>query len=501
MCNPFQSPAQKNVHHTCPFLRMTGVSINNKRASPRAARLYYGALPAMNATNCQPDLEGYVLDALSPEERAVVEAHVRSCAACRVQLARLDALAGMLRGGSEGGGGAVPPVLRRRLHQEIWLTRMRERVWLRQSVWLRVAALLVGVLGLGYIGLSARQARRGAAGAGATWTQTGICAYPGANGSYPVVSGRMVVAVENKDGRPVLVGMDRNTGLRVWESAFAVMGVPSSDGKRVYVWRVSKNNQFCLAALDMVNGREVWTAAGAALTARQPWPTVAALDGVAWCGDSQVALLDGATGIVRWTHPISDEGALSVPAVNSNCLYVASSRTVQALDLADGRVLWHGDESPSLLPSVPPLVQCDGRLVVVVRNIHAGDGMASCRDAATGAPCWSRQTEMPWHVAVADGRVFLRGTQIRALDGRTGNAIWSVAMGGCSPIEVYGGCVYSVEGVDRKGIFALSADTGKQVWRQRMLSSCSGLSVAGRMGYLSTQDGLLRAVVIRRRGS
>ena len=159
------------------------------------------------------------------------------------------------------------------------------------------------------------------------------------------------------------------------------------------------------------------------------------------------------------------------------------------------------DEAPSLLPSVPPLVQCGGGLVVVMRNTSFGRGTAFCRQAATGEPRWTRDVEMPWHVAVAGGRVFLRGRQIQALDGVTGKTAWAVPMGGCSPIEVSDGCVYIVEGVSRQGIYALSADTGKLVWTQRMLSSCSGLSVAGRTGYLSTQDGILRAVAIRPRGS
>ena len=377
---------------------------------------------------------------------------------------------------------------------------MRERMWSQYPVWLRAAALLAAVLGLGYTGFSAWCSRRGSVDDGAPWTQTGICAYSGANGSYPVVSGRFVVAVEKKDGRQVLAGMDRNTGRRLWESPFAVAGVPSADGMRVYVWRVGDNNRLCLAALDMRSGREVWTAAGE-LTSRQPWPTVAVCDGVAWSGDSRVVLLDGATGVARWIQPVSDEGALSVPAANLNRLYVASSRAVRAFDPANGRVLWRCDEQPAPLSFVPPLVRCDGRLAVVVHNLHAGDGMVHCHDAATGALRWNCETEMPWHVAVAEGRVFLRGSQIQALDGRTGNVAWSVPMGGCSPIEVSDGCVYTVEGLDRKGIFALCADTGKQVWAQKMLSSCSGFSVAGRMGYLSTQDGLLRAVVIRPHGS
>jgi outer membrane protein assembly factor BamB len=455
------------------------------------------ALPAMNETIRHPDLELYALDALPPEERTAVEAHVQSCASCRAGVAQLRALTVALRGVAADDGG-VPVRLRQRLHREIWAARLRERIWSCQPVWLRAAALLVALLGLGFAGVSAWAAWRGA---GMTWTQAGICAQPGGNGCYPVVSGQIVVALEKKEGRQVLLAMDRNTGLHLWESSFAVSGGPSIDGERVYVWRDLEGNQFCLAALDIASGREVWTAGEPVAFCRHPWPMVAAYGGVAWSDDRQVVLLDGASGIVRWTHAIPDEGALSAPASNLGCLFVASALAVRALDAEDGHILWRSAEDPVPLSVLPALVQCDDRRLVVVRGARAGKGLVTCRDAATGAPRWRRETEMPWHVVMDDGRVFLRGAQIQALDGRTGSTVWSVPMGGCSPIELCDGCVYTVEGLERKGIYALRADTGKLVWTRRMLSSCSGFSVSGRMGYLSAQDGTLRAVVIRRRGS
>ena len=181
---------------------------------------------------------------------------------------------------------------------------------------------------------------------------------------------------------------------------------------------------------------------------------------------------------------------------------MASASTLYALDVWDGHVHWCSAGRKAALPQIPPLVRCEGDLVVLARDAFDGKGVVTCHDAATGATRWNRTIETPRHMALADGRVFIRGAHIQALEVRTGHELWSVLMGGCSPIEVSGGCVYTVEGIDRKGIYALRADTGKPVWEERMLSSCSGFSVVGHMGYLSTQDGMLRAVVIRQqRGS
>ena len=449
----------------------------------------------MKLTACSQDLEFYVLDALSPEERATVEAHLRTCAFCREEAALLrESL-------QEPSDTPAPAALRRRLHREIRAAWMREAFWTCRPVWLRAAAALVAALGLGYAMCVARSAWSGKLGNGRAWTQTGICSSPGAHGSYPVVNGRVVVAIEKKEGRQILAGLNRETGAWLWESPFGVAGTPVADGSRVYVWRAGCDNRLVPAALDMASGREIWSA-DPATASGSPWPLIAVRDGVAWSGDGSVTVLDGTTGAVRWELAIANEGALSAPSAGSGRLYVASVRALRAFDATDGRLLWRCEEpQPAALRFVPPLAQCDGRLVVVARTLHPGDGIVCCHDAATGARVWSRETEMPWHMAMAEGRVFLRGAQIQALEGRSGRTVWSVDMGGCSPVEVLDGLVYIVEGLDRKGIFALRADSGRQVWAQRMLSSCSGFSVAGRMGYLSTQDGTLRAVAIRPHGS
>jgi outer membrane protein assembly factor BamB len=117
--------------------------------------------------------------------------------------------------------------------------------------------------------------------------------------------------------------------------------------------------------------------------------------------------------------------------------------------------------------------------------------------ADTGVLLWQKEeTERPRHLLAAEGRVYLRGSQIQAFDGRTGALAWSVPMGGCSPVTVANDRVYVVEGQDRKGIFAFRTDTGQQVWARQTMSSCSGFVVSGKIGYLSTQEGILRAIAI-----
>jgi len=92
--------------------------------------------------------------------------------------------------------------------------------------------------------------------------------------------------------------------------------------------------------------------------------------------------------------------------------------------------------------------------------------------------------------------VYLRGHWVQALDAQTGDDVWSVAVGGCSPVTIAGDYVYVVGGMDHNGVFVYRADTGRQISAYPLLSSCHAFVVAGQMGYLSTQEGVLHAIPV-----
>ena len=51
----------------------------------------------MTCLHVREELGGYVLDALEPEERAVVSAHLGTCRECAAEYARLAGLPALLR--------------------------------------------------------------------------------------------------------------------------------------------------------------------------------------------------------------------------------------------------------------------------------------------------------------------------------------------------------------------------------------------------------------------
>jgi anti-sigma-K factor RskA len=101
-------------------------------------------------------LPGYVLDALDPEESALVQSHLSRCAACRREVAAFLRVTDQLAlGAAEASRGPAPrPELEGRILREASLTRARQpvRTARRWTVGLAAAAaVLILLLGAGNI--------------------------------------------------------------------------------------------------------------------------------------------------------------------------------------------------------------------------------------------------------------------------------------------------------------------------------------------------------------
>ena len=330
-----------------------------------------------------------------------------------------------------------------------------------------------------------------------SWTQAGIASVAGNDTAYPLVTDKEVFAlVDEPDGKRLLT-MDRRTGSRLWQTSFSVSGFPCSDSRCVYVWNSADSAGLQLTALERRTGKQIWVSDDKSLP-RQVKPALVVASGqrLCWSSADNVIVLDAGTGKRLWTRTLSQDGSLSVPGADSNRLYVASGETLYALNLASGSVCWqrNHDRRGALRPR--PLVQYDGGVVVVGFGTTLGRGLLQCYRAKTGESLWQQETDSPRHLLAARGKVYVRAGRIQAFDGQTGALAWSVPMGGCSPITMVADRVYVMEGLARKGIFALQADTGQRVWNRQLMSSCSGFMISGKMGYLVTQNGELRAIVI-----
>jgi outer membrane protein assembly factor BamB len=455
----------------------------------------------MNCTQARENVELYALDALSQEDRAAMEQHLKSCAACRAEADQVQSGIAELRPSMRADAIDDPRLyrLRRRIHHEIWARRASARLWFFG----RAAAAILVVSGLWVAWYAVRHGEGVNACACAPWAQSGMSSNSTDGTACPLVVEKRVFALTEDIDGPHLRAMDRRTGAFLWKTAFPVVGAPSVDSERVYVWIPQGAGGLQLVALDSASGTPVWRSDDEASPRRRGAPQLVVAKGrVGWSQTESVAVLDAHTGRRLWARSVPQEGLLSAAIMDAARLYVASGQALYALDVTDGRVLWRSVHDRPGIALARPIVQSDGNNdIAVALQTSDGRGLLQCHRAGTGASLWTQATEAPLHLLASRDRVYVRGRQIRAYDVRTGGLVWSVLMGGCSPLVLADDRLYVSEGRERKGIFALRAENGQTVWYRQMLNSCSGFVVAGKMGYLCTLDGSLCAVVIGRQGS
>ncbi len=428
------------------------------------------------------------LRALDGEQQRALEAHLAACAACRNRAAQLAARLARLQEEMRAPDFGTPALraLRVRVRRRLWVERLARRALPALA---RAAAALIIAAGL----IFAWQTLRGHAG---TWMRTGVAAVAGNDSAYPVITEKEVlVLVDDPDGQR-LSTLDRRTGARLWQTAFPVAGLPCADAKRIYVWKVEKDSGLRLVALQRRTGKPAWTADAALPPQAPPAQITVAGPKLCWSDSGGITVLNAGSGRQVWTRALAPGGPLSAPATDGRRLFVASGDALYAFDLASGRPGWQTSLERVMSFAPRPRVQCAGGVVAVARSVLPRRGCLETFRAESGDALWRRDTTAPQHLLAAGAKFFVRGAGIQAFDALTGDLAWTAPVGGCSPIAADGGRIYVMEGIERRGAYALNADTGRPVWDKQPMSSCSGLVVLGQTGYLVTQDGELHAMAI-----
>lgn len=195
-------------------------------------------------------------------------------------------------------------------------------------------------------------------------------------------------------------------------------------------------------------------------------------------GFAELKALDPATGKVLWTQRFHAPIA-GTPTVEGQVVYVVTrDATGWAIDAGSGKVRWQLDGTPStagvtggagpalsarfaILPF--PSGQVLGALKPggtqlwsqTVAGERIGQGYGSIR-GITGDP------------VVAGDRIYVGNATgaVMALNGNTGEVIWSAPHGVTSPVAVAGGSVYLVS--DLSKLTRLDAETGAVIWEQQL---------------------------------
>jgi outer membrane protein assembly factor BamB len=213
---------------------------------------------------------------------------------------------------------------------------------------------------------------------------------------------------------------------------------------------------------------------------------------------------------LAWQQPFEaeDRGEFSAsPAVTPERIFIAGMHgsglrnwgVVYAIDPASGGKLWQFDDDGDLKPVFCSPCVAEGK-VFIGEGLHTDKTCRLfCLDAATGKKLWEFATESHTESTpcVGDGKVFFGAGDdgLYALDIHTGEKLWQYPVGHIdSNPTFHSGRVYAGSGLsrknDRKMIFCLDANTGKEVWTHATEYSAYGSPLVTRKHlYCGTGNG------------
>lgn len=171
-------------------------------------------------------------------------------------------------------------------------------------------------------------------------------------------------------------------------------------------------------------------------------------------------------------NPLYSAG-MPLPVATRSAIYASAGRSVYALRVSDGSVLWRLPNAPEGTAYSAPVVAAN---TVFMAD---ADGTVYAIDPETGAIRWRSagrsnvREDLRSHVVVRGQTVYVasQGSLVRALNIKTGVQLWryqthnedEIVGGPIGPLAVEGGRVYL--GSLSFGLYVLDAATGRELWR------------------------------------
>jgi outer membrane protein assembly factor BamB len=315
--------------------------------------------------------------------------------------------------------------------------------------------------------------------AGSTWSVD-----VGGSPSYALIVGGRVFVTVNVNNNAQLRALDGTTGATLW-GPIALTGYVNAayDGGRLFVVSGSPQGQI-IQALDPATGNSLWSA-----TVNGSWfpePPVAA-DGIVYAINAGlVTAFNETNGATLWSQGIG--GTDGIVAVTADGVYGASPCTAVTLQPAVGTVLWTNNSGCSGGGGATPVV-ANG--LDYAPNASAGSS-GTVFDAETGTLKGTYNASVIPAFTSSTG-FFLSGGTLQGLALSNNQILWSFAGDGQLSSAAIVVNNYVFIGSGGGNLYALDGTTGQQVWTQSLGAAIPPSTEYGPVMYtgLAAGDGLL----------
>lgn len=440
-------------------------------------------------------IDAWLTGDVDAERAEALTAHWAECPDCRRQIQAVRETVGALDAEARGEARGLERV-RFAVRREIQKER-RMRVWFRRGGVAAAAAAAALALFTVSSGLIVRFTTADAPVFSVEWSRGG--AYLCDRQDRPIIIDNLVFAMRRADGMYRMDAMHAETGGTVWQTDISPVHAVASCGDSIYT-AAREGGRLCLNRINPRTGyqsREL-TIESEAAPSRQIRLT--ALDDRLMIQEGRrLMAYDISRGALTWQTSWSvHEGMVSRPVAGPDgSIALATSARWMMLDAETGAVRETRPHPQGLSRYRTPEVIGDGERCWIAAHRADGKGYLARIDLRGGDVIWSRQAVSPYNVQQTGDMLLVRGEGLHALDAITGEERWTLPLHGCDRVAFHEGRILAFDGQEGHRILSIDPRTGKRTSSADFAaSSCGGISVFGRRGYLIGNDGMLYALAL-----
>ncbi len=454
--------------------------------SPPGALARTGSERAMNCSGARERLELFVLGGLPEGERYALARHLESCAGCREACEEISGIVSGVR------AAAGPVRVRRSLGDDVMAAVRREMEAARaRPAWIRGMAAAVCLA----VGATALGPAPDELGGREMWRFPKAMAEPASGAGAMAVRGRRLYFLGSDADAGRVAAVDADCGRVLWRSNGRHVGYLAADDERVYALASGKDRRLALVAMDASDGRPLWHCESDEIPGIEPPCRPVPVWGgrVFWSVGRSLLVLEAGTGRVIRRHESTVGGGFSAPVVCRDRICAADAVDLLCLEVEGGEVAWSLSFGDRGRAAGRPLLAVGGRLGFVAFPDGGRECRLECVDLEGRKKIWSRSIPRPRHVLADGAALYVRGDAVTAIDGASGEIVWSRKISGCGPITAERDLLHLVDSRGEGRLVTLDRRDGREIRGTRGLRSCDAFVRGRGVGFIKTNDGVIRA--------